>query len=127
MRGLENLILSVLTTISFLSFINNVGSARILCVFQMAAVSHHQVFQPIWKELSLRGHQVVVVTPYPLKDPGNLNTLRYNFVEIVLDWKISTKYLNFLEICNLKEPDDLNTLRHFFFEIVFDWNICTKY
>lgn len=50
---------------------NNLSeSARILCVFQMPAVSHHQVFQPIWKELSVRGHEVVVVTPLPLKEPG---------------------------------------------------------
>lgn len=60
----------LLLIIFTLSRINYVESARILCAFQMAAVSHHQVFQPIWKELSLRGHQVVVVTPYPLKEPG---------------------------------------------------------
>ncbi|CAG9862481.1 unnamed protein product [Phyllotreta striolata] len=52
-----------------------VTGARILCVFQMPAVSHQRVFQPIWKELSLRGHQVVVVTPRPLRD-ASLATLR---------------------------------------------------
>lgn len=61
-------------TLLFIIFLlknNFAESARILCVFQMAAVSHHQVFQPIWRELSLRGHEVVVITPYPLKEPGN--------------------------------------------------------
>lgn len=31
------------------------------------------VYQPIWKELSLRGHQVVVVTPNPLKNESLTN------------------------------------------------------
>ncbi|GJQ75390.1 hypothetical protein Trydic_g23565 [Trypoxylus dichotomus] len=35
--------------------------------------SHQVVFQPIWKELSLRSHQVTVITPSPLKDPKLTN------------------------------------------------------
>ncbi|XP_057664770.1 UDP-glucosyltransferase 2-like isoform X1 [Diorhabda carinulata] len=57
----------------FLLILNYVDSARILCVFQMPAVSHQRVFQPIWRELSLRGHEVIVVTPKPLKDPSLVN------------------------------------------------------
>ncbi|CAH1179974.1 unnamed protein product [Phaedon cochleariae] len=48
-------------------------SARILGVFQIPAVSHQCVFQPIWKELSLRGHEVVVVTPNPLRNASLVN------------------------------------------------------
>lgn len=51
----------------------NVYSAKILGVFPMASVSHQIVFQPIWKELSLRGHEVTVLTPNPLKDPSLIN------------------------------------------------------
>ncbi|KAJ8966046.1 hypothetical protein NQ317_018127 [Molorchus minor] len=48
-------------------------SARILGVFQMPSVSHQCVFQSLWKELSLRGHEVTVVTPNPLRDPSLTN------------------------------------------------------
>ncbi|XP_060535997.1 UDP-glycosyltransferase UGT5-like [Cylas formicarius] len=47
--------------------------ARILCVFQMPAVSHQASLQPISRELSLRGHEVIAVTPRPIKDPSLVN------------------------------------------------------
>lgn len=56
----------------FLS-VNYVRGAKILCVFNLPSVSHQVVFQPIWKELSLRGHEVTVITPNPLKDPALTN------------------------------------------------------
>ncbi|XP_072379437.1 UDP-glucosyltransferase 2-like [Diabrotica undecimpunctata] len=55
------------------TILDYVCGARILCVFQVPAVSHQRVFQPIWRELSLRGHEVVVVTPKPLKDSSLIN------------------------------------------------------
>ncbi|CAH1101184.1 unnamed protein product [Psylliodes chrysocephalus] len=48
-----------------LSFIN---TAKILGIFPAPSISHQIIFQPIWKELSLRGHQVTVITPNPLND-----------------------------------------------------------
>lgn len=48
-------------------------SARILGVFLAPSVSHQVVFQPIWKELSIRGHKVTVLTPNPLKDQSLTN------------------------------------------------------
>lgn len=48
-------------------------SARILGVFTVASVSHQIIFQPIWRELSLRGHKVTVITPNPLRDPSLTN------------------------------------------------------
>lgn len=50
-----------------------VSCARILGVFSVASISHQVVYQPIWKELSLRGHTVTVITPNPLKDPTLTN------------------------------------------------------
>lgn len=47
--------------------------ANILCIFNMASVSHQIVYQPIWKELSLRGHNVTVITPNPLNDSTLIN------------------------------------------------------
>lgn len=48
-------------------------SAKILGVFLLPSYSHQIVFQPIWKELSLRGHEVTVLTPNPLLDPTLTN------------------------------------------------------
>lgn len=50
-----------------------VQCARILGVFPVASVSHQVVFQPIWRELSLRGHDVTVLTPNPLRDLSLIN------------------------------------------------------
>lgn len=62
-------------------------SARILGVFTVASVSHQIVFQPIWRELSLRGHQVTVLTPNPLNDPTltNLTEIDLSFQYKILE------------------------------------------
>lgn len=60
-------------------------SARILGVFMTPSYSHQIVFQPIWKELSLRGHQVTILTPNPLNDP-----LLTNLTEIDLSFSYET-------------------------------------
>ncbi|KAK4872333.1 hypothetical protein RN001_014362 [Aquatica leii] len=43
-------------------------SARILGIIPTPSYSHQAVFQPFWKELSLRGHQVTVLTSHPIND-----------------------------------------------------------
>ncbi|KAK5648509.1 hypothetical protein RI129_003401 [Pyrocoelia pectoralis] len=53
--------------------IGSVSGAKILGAFFVPSISHQVVFQPIWKELSLRGHQVTVLTPNPLNDPTLTN------------------------------------------------------
>lgn len=74
-----------------------VQCAKILAVFQMPSYSHQVVFQPIWKELSLRGHQVTVVTPLPLKDP----TLK-NLTEIDVSYlKVLGQKYNFLRTVSI--------------------------
>ncbi|KAF2892703.1 hypothetical protein ILUMI_13475 [Ignelater luminosus] len=54
-------------------YLQYVECAKILGVFIIPSISHQCVFQPIWKELSLRGHEVTVLTPNPLKDPTLVN------------------------------------------------------
>lgn len=49
-------------------------ASRILCIFPTPSISHQFVYQPVWKTLSLRGHQVTVITPNPLRD-SNLTNL----------------------------------------------------
>lgn len=48
-------------------------SAKILGVFLTPSISHQLVYQPVWKELALRGHNVTVITTDPLKDPSLKN------------------------------------------------------
>lgn len=62
-----------LTCITLLTVLCAARSARILGVFPTPSVSHQIVYQPIWKELSLKGHQVTVLTPSPLHDPQLTN------------------------------------------------------
>ncbi|CAG9762209.1 unnamed protein product [Ceutorhynchus assimilis] len=54
-------------------FLKTTQSGRILCIYQMPAVSHQATFKPISRELSLRGHEVIVVTPHPINDPRFVN------------------------------------------------------
>lgn len=48
-------------------------SAKILGIVAMPSYSHQVVFRPLWRELSLRGHQVTVLTTDPMKDPALKN------------------------------------------------------
>ncbi|VEN48656.1 unnamed protein product [Callosobruchus maculatus] len=50
-----------------------VDSARILGVFQFPSLSHQIVFRALCRELSLRGHQVTIVTSSPLRDKSLVN------------------------------------------------------
>lgn len=63
---------------SFLIFVHfaitvGVYGANILCVFPTPLFSHQSFFQTIWRELSLRGHSVTVITPNPLGDSSLTN------------------------------------------------------
>ncbi|KAF5275158.1 hypothetical protein FQA39_LY18665 [Lamprigera yunnana] len=49
------------------------GCANILAIMPTPSYSHQVPFQPIWKELSLRGHQVTTITTDPVKDPSLVN------------------------------------------------------
>lgn len=59
-----------------------VYSAKILGVFTIPSISHQIVFQPIWKELSLRGHEVTIMSPNPLHDSSltNLTEIDLSFL-----------------------------------------------
>lgn len=69
-------------------FVDFSHSARILCIFMTPSFSHQTVFQPIWKELSLRGHEVTVLTPNPLNDPTLTNLTE---IDLSFSYDIVTK------------------------------------
>ncbi|KAK5639955.1 hypothetical protein RI129_010766 [Pyrocoelia pectoralis] len=85
----------LVTTLLLVFLSESCECARILGVIPTPSYSHQVVFQPLWKELSLRGHQVTVLTTNTINDP----TLT-NLTEI--DLSFSYKFLeeNLVEIIN---------------------------
>lgn len=65
-----------------------VGSngASILAVVPSPSYSHQVVFQPIWKELSLRGHQVTTITTDPINDRTLTNLTEIDLHYIYEEW-----------------------------------------
>lgn len=53
-------------------------TARILAVISIPSYSHQMAFRPLWKELSLRGHQVVLLTTDPINNPTLTNLTEIN-------------------------------------------------
>ncbi|KAJ8981236.1 hypothetical protein NQ317_016532 [Molorchus minor] len=91
----------LLTTL-LLFIIKKVQSANILFVTTFPSISHQSVFQPIWKELSLRGHNVHVITPNPLHDPSLANLTEYDISSHYERLKNIPPELQFLV---MKQPD----------------------
>lgn len=48
-------------------------AAKILAVIPTASFSHQVFYQPLWKELAVRGHEVTLVTTDLIKDFNNTN------------------------------------------------------
>lgn len=68
------------------------NGARILGVVPSPAYSHQHTFHPIWRELSLRGHHVTIVTTDPVKAPELTNLTQ-------IDVSFAYKYMqNFYEM-----------------------------
>ncbi|KAK4877712.1 hypothetical protein RN001_010218 [Aquatica leii] len=67
---------TMLTVLVFLIAVSN--GAKILGVFPYPAYSHYQLGDRIFKELSARGHEVTVITPY------KENNLTENFKQVLL-------------------------------------------
>lgn len=68
-----------------LASVGYTNSAKILCIFPTPSISHQIVFQPVWKELSLRGHQVTVITPNPLR---NLSLTNLTEIDVSEEYRI---------------------------------------
>nr|CAI5843310.1 unnamed protein product [Callosobruchus analis] len=70
--------------------------AHILGIFQMPSFSHQIVYQAIWKELALRGHQVTIVTSHPLKDHKLTNLREIDVGEATSKTKQEAKLVDFM-------------------------------
>lgn len=67
-------------------------SARVLGIFPVPSFSHQQMFQTIWKELTIRGHDVTVVSPDILND-SSLKNLTEIDMSYIYSGRASTKNL----------------------------------
>ncbi|XP_063913091.1 UDP-glucosyltransferase 2-like [Zophobas morio] len=56
-----------------LLFIGTANCANILGVFMYPSITHQMVYYKVMRELSLRGHQVTMVTPDPVNNPALTN------------------------------------------------------
>lgn len=77
----------ILVFFAFMLF--TVNSAKILGVFHVPGYSHYQLGDRLLKELAVRGHEVIVITPYAEKTPVK------NFKQVVLTGaieKLQRKY-----------------------------------
>ncbi|XP_072400617.1 UDP-glycosyltransferase UGT5-like isoform X4 [Diabrotica undecimpunctata] len=73
----------------FLGSLNFSQCVRILGIFPTPSYSHQLVFQPLWKELSLRGHNVTVITTHSLVDPNLTNLTE---IDISFTYNLLSKY-----------------------------------
>ncbi|VEN51430.1 unnamed protein product, partial [Callosobruchus maculatus] len=70
--------MKVLAFTSILS-VSFCSAANILAVVPSPAFSHQSTFWPIWRELSLRGHQVTLLTTDPMRNRSLTNLTEHNF------------------------------------------------
>lgn len=61
--------MKILSLFAVLLCVVHCWSANILGFLPTFAKSHYIAFQPLLKELAVRGHNVTVVSHFPLKDP----------------------------------------------------------
>ncbi|KAJ8912888.1 hypothetical protein NQ315_011211 [Exocentrus adspersus] len=90
-------------------------AANILGIFMVPSYSHQVVYQPIWRELSLRGHKVTVYTPNPLKDPTLTNLTE---IDLSFSYDIWNKFgsSNFDKHSKIEETKGVFTAFHAVFE-----------
>ncbi|CAG9854773.1 unnamed protein product [Phyllotreta striolata] len=81
--------------------LHGANSAKILGIFPAPSFSHQQTFQPIWKELSLRGHNVTVITTNPLGNNSLINLTEIN-VGFTYEHLLNSSFIQ-----HLYEPDSV--------------------
>lgn len=64
--------------------------ARILAIAPLPSYSHQVAYRPIWKELSLKGHNVTLITTDPINDPTLTNLTEVDIHDTTYhSWKTS--------------------------------------
>lgn len=84
----------VIIEFCFMLFCENAFGGRILGYIPTASYSHQVAFHRLWRELSLRGHQVTLLTTDPINDPSLTNLTE---IDLHFSYEIWKK-LNFNEL-----------------------------
>lgn len=83
-------------------------SARILGIIPSPFYSHQIVFRPLWKELSLRGHQVTVLTTDPMRNSSLTNLTE---IDLHFTYAMFESRMNLNELSKLSAGEFIN---HYF-------------
>ncbi|KAB0792797.1 hypothetical protein PPYR_14756 [Photinus pyralis] len=83
--------------------------ARILAIIPTPSFSHNTALQPLWRELSLRGHSVTLLTAEPIGDPQLVNLTE---VDLSFSYKTMLKNLQEKIYTNRLEMYKFGYLRH---------------
>lgn len=101
----------VIPLIVIICLFNAVDGARILAIFPIHVKSHYNVYEPLLKRLSTRGHEIVVVTHFPQRirlanftelDVSSILLNRTNTVPVshITIWKKIYNFVTFgVKIC----------------------------
>lgn len=90
-------------------YLRDCTAANILAVMPIPSYSHQIVFRPLWKELSLRGHRITLLTTDPVKDPSLVNLTEIDWSFAYELWNVKHKsgemmrdyQTNFFNVANL--------------------------
>lgn len=85
------------------SCLSIVSGARIIAMFPYIGKSHFDVFEPFVKELAARGHQVVVLSHFPQKQPIT------NYTDISLVGSITTEARDRIDLGRISGTEILKT------------------
>ncbi|KAF5282447.1 hypothetical protein FQA39_LY17562 [Lamprigera yunnana] len=77
---LKRVFITVSTLISLCS------CANILGIAYMPSYSHQIQFRPIWRQLSMRGHQLTILTTDPMRDPELVNVTEIDLSSTYFIW-----------------------------------------
>lgn len=88
-----NLTFSIALMVTLVLLSGHAESAKIVCVFPTASKSHVLGAQALLKELALRGHEVTMVSAFPLKNPPK----NYRDVYVPIEDAFSTIMNDFMQ------------------------------
>ncbi|KAF5287358.1 hypothetical protein FQA39_LY15961 [Lamprigera yunnana] len=84
--------------VTVLTFFQVCDSAKILAFVPTASYSHQVAFRSIWRELSLRGHQITLATTDPINDSELVNLTE---IDLSYSYKIWNKKLKEITQSNI--------------------------
>jgi len=82
---------------NLLTIVNDINCANILVFAPMQYKSHFSGFQPLFKELANRGHNLTVISAFPLKTPqANYTDISIRADDNSLQGKVLSQTMHFM-------------------------------